>query len=97
MRMSQLAEQVASSKSRLSHQVARLEKSGYVRRLGCPDDARGVIAELTEQGMTQLRAGAPTHVEGVREHLVDLMSEEEQVVVAMVFERVIKHLDELKG
>ncbi|MGQ0839674.1 MarR family winged helix-turn-helix transcriptional regulator [Actinokineospora sp.] len=93
MRMSQLAGQVASSKSRLSHQISRLEKSGLVRRSGCPEDARGVVAELTQKGMEVLRTAAPTHVDGVRSHLVDLMSPEEQAVVAAVFERVIAHLD----
>ncbi|GAA4411073.1 MarR family transcriptional regulator [Actinokineospora soli] len=93
MRMSNLAGQVASSKSRLSHQIARMEKAGLVKRTNCPDDARGVIAEITPRGMDTLRTAAPVHVEGVREHLVDLMTEEEQAVVAALFERVIAHLD----
>ena len=93
MRMSQLAGQVASSKSRLSHQIARMEKSGLVTRDNCPDDARGVIAEITPRGLEALRDAAPTHVEGVREHLVDLMTEDERLVVSALFERVIAHLD----
>ena len=95
MRMTQLAGRVASSKSRLSHQIARMEKAGYVRRIDCPDDARGVIAELTEAGMAQLRAAAPTHVAGVREHLIDLLTPEEHASLATMFERVLKHLDDL--
>jgi DNA-binding MarR family transcriptional regulator len=94
MRMTQLADEVAQSKSRLSHQISRLENAGLVRRTHCPNDARGVLAELTEQGMQQLRTAAPTHVEGVRDHLIDLISEEEREVLATVFERVLKHLDE---
>lgn len=97
MRMTQLAGRVASSKSRLSHQIARLEKAGFVRRVECLDDARGVIAELTDKGMDQLRAAAPTHVAGVREHLIDILSEDEQEVLAIIFERVLKHLDQLPG
>ncbi|MGX7823575.1 MarR family winged helix-turn-helix transcriptional regulator [Actinokineospora sp. 24-640] len=93
MRMSHLAGQVASSKSRLSHQIARMEKSGLVKRDNCPDDARGVIAEITPRGLETLRTAAPTHVEGVREHLVDLMTPAEQDVIAALFERVIAHLD----
>lgn len=93
MRMSHLANQVASSKSRLSHQIARMEKVGLVKRIDCPDDARGVIAEITDKGVRTLREAAPTHVEGVRDHLVDLMGPEEQRVVAALFERVIAHLD----
>jgi DNA-binding MarR family transcriptional regulator len=92
MRMSQLADDVASSKSRVSHQVARMEKAGLLSRTECPSDGRGVFAQLTEEGMRQLVAAAPTHVKGVREHLIDLLSTEEQEVLAKVFDRVITHL-----
>ncbi|MFL6142037.1 MAG: MarR family winged helix-turn-helix transcriptional regulator [Labedaea sp.] len=95
LRMTQLAGRVVSSKSRLSHQIARMEQAGLVRRVECPDDARGVLAELTDKGMTHLRAAAPTHVAGVRRHFVDHLSEDEQEVMATVFERVLKHLDQL--
>ncbi|HEU5473284.1 MAG TPA: MarR family transcriptional regulator [Actinophytocola sp.] len=95
MRMTQLAGRIASSKSRLSHQIARMEKAGLVRRVDCADDARGVMAELTDKGMEQLRAAAPTHVNGVREHLVDLITQDEQELLAAIFERVHKHLDQL--
>jgi DNA-binding MarR family transcriptional regulator len=94
LRMTELAGRVASSKSRLSHQIRRMEKAGLVRRVDCADDARGVIAELTDEGTQRLRAAAPTHVSGVREHLVDLLTEHEQDTLATAFERVLKHLDE---
>ncbi|KAA2262452.1 MarR family transcriptional regulator [Solihabitans fulvus] len=92
MRMSQLADDVASSKSRVSHQVARMEKAGLLERRDCASDGRGVFAQLTEQGVQQLKEAAPTHVEGVREHLIDLLSREEQELLAKVFDRVITHL-----
>ncbi|MEU4445013.1 MarR family transcriptional regulator [Actinosynnema sp. NPDC050801] len=97
MRMSQLADEVASSKSRVSHQVARMEREGLLRRRECRDDGRGVLAELTDEGMALLEASAPTHVEGVREHIIDLLSREEQRVVAEVFERIITHLRDVNG
>jgi len=95
MRMAQLAGEVASSRSRLSHQIARMETAGLVRRTTCGDDARGVFAELTDAGTEVLATSAPTHVEGVRAHLIDLLSTEEQTVLATVFNRVIEHLDDL--
>lgn len=94
MRMTQLADEVAQSKSRLSHQISRLEAAGLVRRTHCPNDARGILAEITPHGMEQLRIAAPTHVEGVRDHLIDLISAEERAVLATVFERVLTHLDQ---
>jgi DNA-binding MarR family transcriptional regulator len=92
MRMAQLAGEVASSKSRLSHQIARMESAGLVRRVECGDDARGVFAEITEAGRVRLGETAPTHVAGVRAHLVDLLSAADQTALAEIFERVLGHL-----
>src|SRR5215831_12728984 len=41
LRMTQLAEASTSSKSRLSHAVARLEERGWVKRTDCATDRRG--------------------------------------------------------
>jgi DNA-binding MarR family transcriptional regulator len=74
LRMSQLAEASASSKSRVSHAVARLEERGWVRRVDCPTDRRGQIAELTEAGFAALSEAAPGHVEQVRRSLFDALT-----------------------
>ena len=71
LRMSQLAEASTSSKSRLSHAVARLEERGWVERLDCPTDRRGQVARLTDAGFAALDAAAPGHVEQVRRSLFD--------------------------
>ena len=92
VRMSALAEQVAASKSRISHQIARMEQAGLVQRQECPGDRRGVFAVITSHGQEVLGNAAPTHVRGVRDNLVDLLSTEERSVLAEVFERVMKHL-----
>ena len=74
LRMSDLAETTGSSRSRLSHAVARLEAAGWVRRQECPTDRRGLVASLTDEGFAALAAAAPGHVEGVRRHLFDPLS-----------------------
>ena len=71
LRMSQLAEASTSSKSRLSHAVARLEERGWVERLDCETDRRGQVARLTDTGFAALDAAAPGHVEQVRRSLFD--------------------------
>src|SRR6187399_587109 len=80
MRMSELATMLGSTKSRLSHQVGRMEADGFVRRVPDPDDKRGVVAELTSAGRRLLKIAAPTHVDGVRVHLIDQLSPAEQAV-----------------
>lgn len=77
MRMSTLADRTLMSRSRLSHQVDRMERAGLVGRRGCRSDGRGTYAFLTEHGWNVLVAAAPDHVESVRRHLVDLLSPEE--------------------
>ncbi|NMI01293.1 MarR family winged helix-turn-helix transcriptional regulator [Pseudonocardia acidicola] len=92
MRMSALAEVTASSKSRLSHQIARMERAGLVRREGCVSDGRGIFAVLLPRGRRLLEEAAPTHVRGVREHVVDRVTPQEQVILAEVMERILSGL-----
>lgn len=77
LRMTQLAEVSSSSKSRVSHAVARLEERGWVRRMDCPTDRRGQIAMLTDEGFAALAKAAPGHVEQVRRVLFDALSAEQ--------------------
>jgi DNA-binding MarR family transcriptional regulator len=77
IRMGELAERTRSSRSRLSHAVARLEERGWVDRLDCETDKRGQVARLTDAGFAVLAAAAPGHVEAVRRHLVDRLSAEQ--------------------
>lgn len=95
LRMTELAAVLGSTKSRLSHQIGRMEVTGIVRRVRDPDDKRGVVAELTEAGMALLAQAAPTHVSGVRDHLIDLLTPEEQFVIGKAFARVLEHLTDL--
>jgi DNA-binding MarR family transcriptional regulator len=77
MRMNELAERCQSSRSRLSHAVARLEEAGWVERQVCPTDKRGALAVLTDKGFAALEAAAPGHVEAVRQNLFDVLTPEQ--------------------
>ncbi|MFI7533614.1 MarR family winged helix-turn-helix transcriptional regulator [Streptosporangium sp. NPDC049376] len=77
MRMSDLATELNSSQSRLSHAVSRLEERGWVRRVPCAADRRVSWAELTDGGFAALTAAAPGHVEAVRRVLFDRVDSEQ--------------------
>lgn len=74
MRMSDLAGATLQSKSRLSHQITRMENAGLVRREHCDTDKRGLFAVLTEHGWTTMREIAPHHVASVRRHFIDMLT-----------------------
>src|SRR3954453_1161618 len=72
LRMSELADSTRSSRSRLSHAVARLEERGWVVREDCPTDRRGQVARLTDEGFATLAEAAPGHVNAVRDYVIDV-------------------------
>ncbi len=92
LRMADLAERLHQSRSRLTHTVGRLEAAELVRRTSCTSDKRGVWAELTESGLSLLEQAAPTHVEGVRDNLVDLADPDDFAAVGRVFDAVSEHI-----
>ncbi|MBO0840473.1 MAG: MarR family transcriptional regulator [Sciscionella sp.] len=77
LRMSELAMRSGSSRSRLSHAVARLEKAGWVTRSGHAGDKRGFNATLTDEGFAALVDAAPGHVSAVREKMFDVLTAEQ--------------------
>jgi DNA-binding MarR family transcriptional regulator len=93
LRMSELADASGSSRSRLSHAVARLEESGWVRREECPTDRRGQLATLTEQGLAALSAAAPGHVQGVRQHLFDPLTPDQLKQLREISDALLHHLE----
>ncbi len=77
MRMTDLAQNAKITRSRLSHAVSRLEKKGWVRRENSPDDKRGQLAVLTDEGFEVLKETAPGHVETVRAAIFDRLTPEQ--------------------
>lgn len=96
LRMSGLAEATGSSRSRLSHAVARMEEAGWIERRPSPDDRRGALAALTDAGMDVLMAAAPGHVEGVRRHLFDHLTPAQVGQLRQIAEAVLEGGDRAK-
>lgn len=88
LRMSALADAAVSSRSRLSHAVAQLEQRGWVRREACPQDRRGQLAVLTEEGFAALEAAAPGHVDAVRRLLIDRLTPAQLVQLRAISEAI---------
>lgn len=97
LRMSDLADQILTSRSRLTYRVDGLEKRGLVMRAPCPSDGRAIHAHLTEEGWRKLRVAAPIHVTSVREHLLDHFDEAEFQHLGEQMRRLVKAQCELES
>lgn len=93
MTMSDLAELVRYSASRLSHAVAKLEAAGWVRRRRHPTDGRTTIATLTDGGLDALADAAPGHVRQVRAALFDQLTDDQVRQLRDISEAVLAKLD----
>lgn len=90
LRMSELADKVVHSRSRLTHTVSRMEKRGLVERVRCSDDGRGRQAQLTEAGEAMLVRAAPTHVRSVREHLLDVIGHDDLLELGRILGKTLE-------
>ena len=77
LRMSELAGELAHSRSRLTHTIRRMEEAGLVHRHPCAADARGVNCTMTDVGLQRIVEAAPSHVASVRAHLIDVLTDEQ--------------------
>jgi len=92
LRMTELADATSQSRSRLSHQISRMESRGLVRRDNCEGDKRGTFAVLTDEGVAAIRRVAPDHVEHVRRHFIDRLTPRQLEEVTDAFTPVVDYL-----
>ncbi|MCU1396546.1 MAG: MarR family transcriptional regulator [Ilumatobacteraceae bacterium] len=74
IRMTDLANSLRSSQSRMTHAITSMERSGWVERRACPTDRRSQLVGITEHGTEALRAAAPGHVAAVRAAVFDRLT-----------------------
>jgi DNA-binding MarR family transcriptional regulator len=93
LRMSELADFVNGSLSRLSNVAKRLEQRGWLRREPDPGDGRYTIAHLTDSGWHLVRDSAPGHVDAVRRLVIDPLTDTQLRTLSAVGRRLGKSLD----
>ena len=96
MRMTDLADATSQSRSRLSHQITRMEKRGLVRRDDCEGDKRGTFAVLTKAGFDAIEHVAPYHVEQVRRHYIDRLTAQQQEEIRSAFQPIVDYLRKIR-
>jgi DNA-binding MarR family transcriptional regulator len=88
LRMSDLAEQVLLSQSRVSRLVTELERKGLMARDGCKTDTRVVYAVITDDGRELLQQCQGHHVESIEQRFFKGLSQKEIAQLADLWERV---------
>jgi DNA-binding MarR family transcriptional regulator len=90
LRMSELADMLAVSRSGATRLVDRLEADALVERVSCDTDRRGQWAQLTDAGYQRLRRASPTHLRGVAEHFLDRIPPAELESLNRILDRVVE-------
>jgi DNA-binding MarR family transcriptional regulator len=96
LRMTDLADATSQSRSRLSHQISRMEKRGLVRRDECEGDKRGTFTVLTKAGIETIERVAPHHVDNVRRHFIDRLTPQQQEEIRSAFEPIVDYLRKIR-
>jgi DNA-binding MarR family transcriptional regulator len=97
LRMTELADLTAQSRSRLSHQVARMEARGLIQRDACDGDKRGTFAVISPRGLAIMERVAPSHVDSVRRNFIDQLSPEHLTVLSEAFQPALDNLRKTRG
>ncbi|MEA3078146.1 MAG: hypothetical protein QOF60_3054 [Actinomycetota bacterium] len=92
LRARELGREILWDRSRLSHQLGRMEKRGLVVREECVEDARGAMVRMTDAGRAAIKRAAPGHVAATRRHFFDHLSDKEVDQLTAVLDRILANL-----
>lgn len=93
LRTGELAELLAWEKSRVSHQVTRMEARGLVERTECDTDGRGTWVGVTAEGRRTLISSTRDHAAKIQELFFDELTADEQRVLHDVTRRVMERMN----
>jgi DNA-binding MarR family transcriptional regulator len=89
LRMSELADQVLLSQSGLTRLADRLERAGFVVRVRCAEDRRGLFAQITDEGRSRFANARQTHLEGVQRLFLSRLQPAQLDALALAWEAVL--------
>lgn len=92
MRTGELGDLLAWEKSRVSHQVARMEARGLVKRVVCESDGRGTWVTLATDGKRGLLGAMREHANAIRDLFLDELDDDEKKIMLRAMTRVLDKL-----
>ncbi|HAM25673.1 MAG TPA: MarR family transcriptional regulator [Microbacteriaceae bacterium] len=88
LRLKDLNEHLLITQPSVSRLVDRLASRGYVTKLHDPDDARGIVVRLSDEGFTLFRSVARSHIESIAERVGGSLSDEELTTLAALCDKL---------
>ncbi len=92
LRTGELAELLAWEKSRVSHQVARMEARSLVLRRECDTDGRGTWIEPTPEGRRVLLGAMRNHNRAIRELFFEALRDDQRAAIGDAAVNVLDRL-----
>ncbi|PZW24099.1 DNA-binding MarR family transcriptional regulator [Thermosporothrix hazakensis] len=80
-------------KSRLSHQLRRMEARGLITRGECPEDNRGTVIRATELGRKLAIEARDCYEQAVQRYVMDVLTPEQLEALGSISERILKQLE----
>lgn len=93
LRAGQIGDLIGWEKSRVSHQITRMEARGLVARQECGDDARGVWVMLTADGSRAVLDAIGDRSDAIRQYFFDVLTEDELETLKTISHRVLDTID----
>jgi len=93
LRGRELGERLSWEKSRVSHQVTRMERRGLVERRECQTDLRGSWVGLTNDGTRAVLGAMRDHAATLRRYFFDVLDPAELDAFKAISERVVDVID----
>lgn len=87
LRMSDLAERVVLSRTRVSRLVDELVARGLITKEGHPDDRRSAYAVITPAGLTEFRAAAPVYVRAIETQFASNLTNDDLTQLARLLHK----------
>lgn len=92
LRSTRLAEAMGWERSRLSHQLSRMEQRGLVCREHCPTDGRGAVISLTAEGAELFRGATAPHWRAIKKNFADALTPDQFEALADILRTLQNHL-----
>lgn len=93
LRVGELSASLDWDKSRVAHQLTRMEKRGFVQRTSSGADGRRAGIGLTAEGRRAAQRAISVHGSNIRRHALDALSPEQASVIRAWSEQTIHRLD----